>query len=205
MNFTVIRVLALPACIVFLSLLSSSHGASHHDAVPLKTERREARITLDDFLLIDQGARPFHFKDLTGKVVLVSFVYTSCTDVCPLITSAVGQVQSQLSATERAAVHLLSITTDPEIDSPGVLMAYAKRYKADFRNWSFLTGSMVELESVWKSFGVGVKRKGRGIVEHTPLTVLVDRHRRLRYAYIGPTPQSKLVLADLRALLAERE
>jgi protein SCO1/2 len=111
-------------------------------------------------------------------------------------------VQIGLSASERQRVHLLTITTDPEIDSPKVLAAYAKRYGADLANWSFLSGPASELKKVWKNFGVGVKRKGRGIVEHTPLTAVVDRDRDLRYIYIGPWPDPRQVLIDVRALLA---
>jgi len=56
---------------------------------------------------------------------------------------------------ERTEVQLLTITTDPEIDSPKVLRAYAKRYGAEFENWAFLTGDPAVLAQVWKNFGVG--------------------------------------------------
>jgi protein SCO1 len=119
-----------------------------------------------------------------------------------LITAAARQVQGGLSAAERKSVHLLTVTTDPEIDSPEILTAYAKRYGVEFANWSFLTGRESELKKVWKNFGVGVKRKGRGIIDHTPLTAIVDRNKQMRYVYIGPSPDPKRVLNDVRALLA---
>ncbi len=104
----------------------------------------------------------------------------------------------------RKQVHLLTVTTDPEIDAPKVLSAYGKRYGADFDNWSFLTGEVSALRKVWQNFGVGVKRKGRGLVDHTPLTAIVDQKRLMRFAYVGPSPDSKAVLRDVRALLLER-
>jgi cytochrome oxidase Cu insertion factor (SCO1/SenC/PrrC family) len=104
---------------------------------------------------------------------------------------------------ERKKVFLLTITTDPEIDSPKVLGNYGKRYGAEFTNWSFLTGDQSALQKVWKNFGVGVKRKGRGLVNHTPLTALVDRRGKMRVAYVGPSPDAKLVLRDVRQLLAQ--
>lgn len=194
----------LSLCIVLLILLSAAESATHDEPLRLSTERREVRLSVNDFTLVDQNARRFEFKSLSNKIVVISFAYTSCTDVCPLLTAAVRQVQSRLRAMERDNVYLLTITTEPEIDSPEIFAAYAKRYGAEFSNWSFLTGKVVELQQVWKNFGVQVNRRGRGIVEHTPLTVIVDRHKRMRYVYIGPSPDPNAVLADVDVLLNER-
>ncbi len=167
-------------------------------------ERRIASTPIADFRLIDEHGAPFAFADLSGRVVVVSFAYTSCPDVCPLLTASLRQVQDALSPEERREVQLLTVTTDPEIDQPKVLLAYGKRYGADFASWSFLTGAPAALQKVWRNFGVGVKRKGRGLVDHTPLTALVDRKKRLRFGYVGPSPARDAVLSDIRALLAER-
>ena len=167
-------------------------------------QRRVASTPIYDFRLIDERGTPFAFESLSGRVVVVSFIYTSCPDVCPLITSSLRQVQIGLSAEERQRVHLLTVTTDPEIDQPKVLLAYGKRYGADFSNWSFLTGDPAVLKTVWQNFGVGVKRKGRGLVDHTPLTAIVDRKNVLRFGYVGPSPNPHAVLSDIRALLGER-
>ncbi|MGH7795520.1 MAG: SCO family protein [Candidatus Binatia bacterium] len=196
------RVLQLVIFLLLVALMSPARGGPPHHQ-QLKIERREVRIPINDFTLTDQGARRFEFKNLSGKVVVVSFSYTSCSDVCPLITAAARQVQSGLSAAERDRIYLLTVTTDPEIDTPKVLTAYAQRYGAELANWSFLTGREAELKKIWKNFGVGVKRKGRGIVEHTPLTAIVDQSKQLRYVYIGPSPDPKRVLTDVRDLLAQ--
>ena len=170
----------------------------------LGAQRRIASTPINDFGLIDQRGAAFAFESLSGRVVVVAFVYTSCPDVCPLITASLRQVQVGLSAEERQKVHLLTVTTDPEIDQPKVLLAYGKRYSADFANWSFLTGEPAALKKVWQNFGVGVNRKGRGLVDHTPLTAIVDQKRLLRFGYVGPSPDPHAVLSDIRALLAER-
>jgi protein SCO1/2 len=111
-------------------------------------------------------------------------------------------VQQGLTEAEGKNVHLITVTTDPEIDSPEVLTAYAKRYNVEFANWSFLTGRESDLQKIWKNFGVGVKRRGRGLVDHTALTAIVDQKMQMRYVYIGPSPDPKQVLTDVRALLA---
>jgi len=195
----------LPGSLVVLflacTLLPAESWAHQIELKPV--ERREAKIPINDFTLVDQDARQFKFAQLAGRVVVVAFAYTTCPDVCPLLTAALRQVQSGLTREERKKVYLLTITTDPEIDGPKILAGYAKRYGADLTGWSFLTGDFTELQKVWQNFGVGVKRKGRGLVDHTPLTALIDRQGRMRVAYVGPAPDVKAVLKDVRALLAQ--
>ena len=194
---------ALVRFLIALLLVFGSRGAQSlaHEADLKTVQRREVHIPIDDFTLVDQNAREFKFSQLAGRVVVVAFAYTTCPDVCPLLTAALRQVQSGLTLEERKRVFLLTITTDPEIDSPKVLAGYAKRYGADLATWSFLAGDPAALQKVWKNFGVGVKRKARGLVDHTPLTAVVDRQGRLRLAYVGPAPDPKVVLKDVRALL----
>ena len=194
-------------CAIGLALLLSSTSLAGAASAPHSVtlvERRQVNLPIDDFTLTDQAGNSFQFKTLRGKVVVVAFAYTTCADVCPLITAALRQVQSKLSVDERKASYLLTVTTDPEIDSPKVLAGYAKRYGAELDGWSFLTGSETALKSVWKNFGVGVKRKGRGLLDHTPLTAIVDRHGVLRFAFISPSPDVAVVLKDIRSLLTER-
>jgi protein SCO1/2 len=131
-------------------------------------------------------------------------VYTTCPDICPLITSGMRLVQESLKPKERESVFLLSITTDPEIDTPQVLKSYAARYKVDFSNWSLITRDVQSLALVWKVFGVKVERKGRGLVNHTSLTGLIDKNGVMRFAYYGASPDPKIMLQDLRTLLAPR-
>lgn len=192
------------AVAVLLLATGFSKAASWaHEAQLKPVERREAQIAIGDFILIDQNSQQFKFSQVAGRVVVVSFAYTTCPDVCPLLTAALRQVQSGLSADEGKKVFFLTITTDPEIDTPPVLAGYAKRYGADLANWAFLTGEPVALQKVWKNFGVGVKRKGRGLVDHTPLTAVIDRQGKMRLAYVGPAPDVKVVLRDVRRLLGQ--
>ena len=192
-------------CLLVLALSISSVAvqAVAHEVQQKTVERRAVVIPINEFTLVDQNSKEFQFSRLTGRVVVVAFTYTTCPDVCPLITAALRQVQVGLTPDERKKVFLLSITTDPEIDSPKVLLGYGKRYGADSSNWSFLTGDQAALQKVWKNFGVAVKRQARGLVDHTPLTAVVDRHGKMRVAYVGPAPDAKLVLRDVRGLLAQ--
>ncbi len=190
--------------VIALVFLSGSHAVAHHPSLNSKAGkavRREMNLPISDFSLTDQSGRPFHFQTIRGKLVVLSFVYTTCPDACPLITSSLRRIQTDLRASETRSVYFLSITTDPEIDSPQVLKSYGERYGVDFSNWSLLTGEEKELSSVWKAFGVKVERKARGLVDHTTLTVLVDEKGVMRFAYHGTSPDPKVILQDLRALL----
>ena len=190
--------------VVLLGLLAGwTRDGVAAEARQLSAQRRIARIQINEFALIDQNSARFEFKNLATKVAVVAFAYTTCPDVCPFITASLRQVQLGLSEQERKQVQLITVTTDPEIDSPKVLTAYAKRYGAEFDNWVFLTGDLITLRKVWRNFGVGVERKGRGLIDHTPLTAIVDQKKILRFAYIGPSPEPKAVLTDVRSILTE--
>lgn len=164
-------------------------------------ERREVRIPVEDFTLTDQASRPFKSQSLRGKVAIIAFAYTTCPDVCPFITAAMRQIQEGLKGEERALTYFVTVTTDPEIDTPKVMAAYAKRYGVDPANWAFVTGEEAALKMVWKNFGVGVQRKARGLIDHTTLTAVVDRNGTMRIAYIGASPDPKAILQDVRKLL----
>jgi protein SCO1 len=155
------------------------------------------------FVLLNQEGNRFDSTTLRGKVVVLNFVFTTCTDVCPLFTANFAQLQRTLK-NEHANVFLVSITTDPEVDSPNVLKSYAQRYGADFQNWAFLTGSESQLKQVWKGFDVRVIKKGRGLVQHTSLTTVIDRQGTRRFNFFGEKWQLKDLLRDTSALLEEK-
>src|SRR5215472_18213339 len=133
-----------------------------------------------DFVLLNQDGNRFDSTTLRGKVVVLNFIFTTCTDVCPLFTANLAQFQRTLKS-DTGNVFFVSITTDPEVDSPKVLKSYGQRYGADFQNWTFLTGSEAQLQQVWKGFDVRVIKKGRGLVQHTSLTTVIDRQGTRRF------------------------
>ncbi len=200
-GFTVLMILWATGCLVLGGwLVVKAHhpasGSKAHEAV-----RRKVNLPIPDFSLTNQRGEPFEFKTLRGKVLLLSFVYTTCPDVCSLVTISMTSVQKGLSEKEQKSVYLLSITTDPEVDKPEVLRSYAERHQVDFTNWSLLTGNAQQLAFVWKAFGIKVLRKARGLVSHTSLTVLMDKEGIVRFTYDGSSPDTKVILKDLRTLL----
>lgn len=138
-----------------------------------------------DFVLVDQDNRGFDSKQLRGKVVALNFIFTTCTDVCPIFTANLAQLQRKLNDRYGSELFFVSVTTDPEVDSAAVLKAYAGRYGVDLKNWAFLTGSEAQLKPVWEGFSIRVIKKGRGLVQHTSLTTVIDRQGVRRNNYWG--------------------
>jgi protein SCO1/2 len=140
---------------------------------------------------------------LRGKAVLVTFVYTTCPDVCPLFTAKFVEIQRQLKKIPVDNYFLLTITVDPEVDSPKVLKSYGQRFGADFRSWAFLTGDKDDLSKAWKAFGMTVQRRARGLVAHTELTTLIDPNGIRRINYFGHKWSTEEALKDIAALAEE--
>lgn len=168
---------------------------------PAEMARAQVGTPAPGAILIDQDGRRFSLKELRGKGVLVAFIYTSCHHVCPLIYDSVGAVQKRLLSEGVRDVRSVFVTVDPEIDTPEVLRAYAARRGADLATTVFLTGDEAELRAAWDGFGIKVKRLGRGLVDHPPLTFLVDARGVVRYRYVGAVLDSDAVIADLRNVL----
>ncbi|WP_437870618.1 SCO family protein [Sorangium sp. So ce363] len=118
--------------------------------------------------LVDQHGRAHRFYDglLRGRKVLINFAFTSCKGVCPTMTANLARVQALLRARGQA-VTMLTITVDPENDTPAALKEYAAKFKAG-EGWYFLTGTPENVAAVLKRLGGQVKRPD----EHT-MTLLV--------------------------------
>lgn len=160
--------------------------------------RTDVAIEAPSCALIDQDGRPFVLRNLRGKAVLLTFVYTSCPDVCPLIVRAVSVVQQRVNEHGPGDLMAVFVTTDPEVDTPDVLKAYATRRGVDLSSAVFLTGSPEQLRAVWHAFGVKVTRLARGLVNHTPLTVLIDARGVIRHRYLGGILEPETLAADGR-------
>ncbi|HXG50238.1 MAG TPA: SCO family protein [candidate division Zixibacteria bacterium] len=204
-TWSVSRRLGLVLALAAAQSLASPAGA-HVPIVPKKDgpARRIVHVPVPDLELVDQDGKPFRFASLRGKIVVVSFIFATCPDVCPLLTAKLAGIQRALGSSGGDAVRLLSITTDPERDTPELLKAYGANYRADFERWRFLTGNRAQLAATWKAFGVTVTRSAGGQIRHTAITSLIDERGIRRVDYYTDRWREKDVLGDISWLRSHR-
>ena len=153
------------------------------------------------FTLISQDNKPVSLADFRGKVVAVSFIYTGCPDICPLLTQKMVDVQDALGEKFGAKIAFISISFDPERDTPEVLKDYAQFWGAKPEGWSFLTGSLEAVRDVTRRYGVFFAKKEDGSVEHSQLTTLIDADGRMRVQYLGARFDPDEFRRDLMSLV----
>ena len=151
--------------------------------------------------LMTQDGQRLSLKELRGKVVAVTFIYASCADTCPLLTAKMAGLQAALGADFGPKVFFLSITVDPERDTPAVLQRYAQAHGANLVGWAFLTGTPAEIRQVARRYGIYYRKTARGDVDHTFLTSLVDQSGTLRVQYLGVRFDPDELLRDLQTLV----
>lgn len=156
-----------------------------------------------EFSLTAQDGRRVSLVGLRGKVVAVTFIYASCADTCPLLTGKMAAIQRMLGEDFGRDVAFVSITVDPERDTPEVLARYARAHRANPAGWAFLTGPADEIAGVELRYGVFARKAGDGSVDHTFLTSLVDRRGILRVQYLGFRFDREEFLGDVRTLMRE--
>jgi protein SCO1/2 len=156
-----------------------------------------------ELALVDQSGQPLTLTALRGQVVLLTFTYSTCADICPLITAAMVTLQQRLTTAERQQVFFLSVTAQPDVDTPAVLSSYAHRLGVDLASWAFVTGPPPAVQAVWQAFGLTVKRRAKGVVDHPAWTFLIDREGMVRYRYLGSLLEVETMLEDMRHTLVK--
>ena len=170
---------------------------------------------VEDFALTNQNAQAVSLADLRGHVWVADVIFTRCAGPCPKMTRQMKQLQDALPAASDA--RLVSLTTDPDYDTPPVLTTYAQRFGADPKRWMFLTGTKqqiahlvtdsLKLSAVAK--GAQAQQSPNDLFIHSTIFILVDKRARLRGVFettgqgIDPLQVKAQILAGVRRL--ERE
>lgn len=195
-------------------------------------EKLEVYGRVPDFALTERSGRRITLADLLGKVWVVNFFYTECTETCPLQSANMARLQADLSG--EPDVRLVSISVDPEHDTPEVLAEYANRFGADPDRWLFLTGPKDAIYRLAiEGFRLGVVEPGekaqrvpdegwawlgpplawahpvpnaeRAPLIHSSRFVLVDRGAQIRGYYHGTDWEAlERLRPNVRILLGEK-
>jgi protein SCO1/2 len=146
----------------------------------LASKPLEVGAQVPDFSLIDQAKQRVTLSSLAGKVVAINFIYTRCAlpQFCLRVSNNFGVLQKRFQKELGRDLVLLTITFDPERDTPDVLATYAAQWKADPKTWHFLTGPINDVRKVCALFGVEYF-PDEGLMNHSLRTALVDRQGRI--------------------------
>ena len=117
--------------------------------------------------VVTQDGKPLRFYDdlIKGKIVLVSFMYTTCADLCPVTTSRLAALQEKLGDAMGRDIFFISVSVDPEHDTPEMLKAFADAFDAG-PGWQFLTGKPSDISQITEKFGDRSSEPGRGLQDH---------------------------------------
>jgi protein SCO1/2 len=153
-----------------------------------------------DLALRDQTGRLVRLSQQRGRFVLVTFLYTNCPDVCPLIASNLNTALRELGP-RRREVRVLAVSVDPKGDTPTAVRAYARAHRL-VPQFRYLIGTAPELRRVWRRYDVFAVARKPELVDHVAYTVLVDREGNRRVVYDSQV-KAQQVVHDLRVLLKE--
>ncbi|MBF6568750.1 MAG: SCO family protein [Candidatus Binataceae bacterium] len=156
---------------------------------------------LPPIALSDQHGTRLTLASLKGKPVLIDFVYASCHLECPVLTSKFRLIANALGSELGNKITLVSITLDPEHDTPAVLLRYAKAEGAPASGWLFLTGAPAAIDQELALFRIKRMREPGGAIGHVAAAFLLgpDGHQIRQYDALQVSP--KTVVADIRNAL----
>ncbi|MGD1156195.1 MAG: SCO family protein [Terriglobia bacterium] len=161
-----------------------------------------------DFQLINQDGKRIHLHQYRGKALLLTFIYTRCPlpNYCPLMSRNFAKILDELrrDPSLAASTHLLSVSIDPEYDTPAILRSYGLEWAGKspgdlFKQWEFASGAPEQVRKVAGFFGASYWTD-RGQIVHLLVTALVGPDGKVRKLYPGNQWQPADVLSDLRSL-----
>ncbi|MEH7109464.1 SCO family protein [Bacillus sp. JJ1764] len=157
-----------------------------------------------NFSATSQENKPVELKNFKGKIWIADFIFTSCVDVCPPMTSNMLKLQKMVKEEKLKNVEFVSFSVDPTVDTPNKLTTYAQQFRVDFKNWTFLTGYSQEfIEDFAKTnFKTFVKKPDTGNqVIHQTYIYLVGPDGHIKKSYDGyKNVQYDEMIHDIKAL-----
>lgn len=161
--------------------------------------------TLPNYPFTNQYEKDFELDDYRGQVLVLTFIYTRCPlpDFCPRMSMHFRSAYEAIKKDEEAPDNwqFLTITFDPEHDTPEVLRNYSKAYSYDPKKWTFATGKIIDIDAITEQFGLTFSRSEVSPTDwdHNLRTVIVDPHGTIHKIYIGNTWTPDTLVQDLKA------
>lgn len=151
-------------------MTDKSNAQSQDENSPLPNSVYNLQVSVEDQFGEFKGLDQY-----IGKPVLVTMFYASCPHVCPMLISTIKLTESKLSAEERADLRVLTISIDPERDTPEKLRETMERHSVDSSRWSLVRPQQADLRTIAGVFGIRYKQLADGEFNHTTRIILLDR------------------------------
>jgi cytochrome oxidase Cu insertion factor (SCO1/SenC/PrrC family) len=212
---TALAALAALAAVTACGTATAGHDGQAGQAASVQQRQAEANPDLDpgtplggtaapDFRLTNQFGQQVSLSAFRGKVVILAFIDSECTTICPLTTVSMLEAR-QLLGRAGQDVQLLGIDANPDATAVSDVMAYSRAHEM-VNQWDFLTGSLAQLHAVWKAYGIYVQIQS-GQVDHTPALFVINQRGQeeevylttMAYASVGQSAQ--ILAAEASRLL----
>jgi protein SCO1/2 len=158
---------------------------------------------LPEYNFTNHLGQPFSTEQFKGQAVAITFIFTRCPlpNFCPRMSSNFEEVQKQLLSAHPAFTNwrLVTISFDPDFDTPVILKAYAERFHADPAHWSFVTGKSSDIAAIAGQFGETFWKDETGMINHNLRTVVLDTAGRVKNIYTGNAWKPEELIQDLTA------
>jgi protein SCO1/2 len=156
------------ACFLLIVITAAVFPVGSAQAESKKYKRSVEKYTIPDVVLVNQDGKKVRLASLVDseQPVIVDFIYGTCTTICPVLSAGFVNLQAKLGPSSQN-VRLVSITIDPENDTPKVMKEYLKRFRAK-PGWDFLTGSRADIDAVMRAFNAYIPDK----MSHYPLNLI---------------------------------
>ncbi len=188
--------LAMFVVAIYGSYVAARHLRSENEAmvgpaIPIASPTTKPKgPPLTSFMLTDQDGKPFDSRSLDGKVWVASYFFVNCPGTCWRLNQALQAIQAEKPGSE---VRYVSITCDPENDTPEALKTYAQHFKADPAKWTFVTGPLDLVQRIGQDiFQISVAK-----ASHTDRACVVDRQGKVRGRFLLTDPQQVELLKKL--------
>jgi protein SCO1/2 len=156
---------------------------------------------LPDYHFTNQLGEAFSTAQFKGRALAITFLFTRCPfpNFCPLMANNFAEVQKNLLAMPHGPDnwHLLTISFDPEFDTPAVLQRYAEVHDADPKRWTFATGALADVTAIGEQFGLTFWKEQTGIISHNLRTVVIDASGRVQKIFIGNDWKPEDLVAEM--------
>jgi protein SCO1/2 len=174
-----------------------------HDATSTMSRRKYVREGdyIPNFAMIDQNGFFLQMRELRGQAFVLNFIFTRCqaATMCPASTTRMSELQEMARDADLEDLHFVTITFDPEFDSPGILRQYAKGYGLESDNFHLLTATQELVDDLLRQFGI-LTMEEDGTINHTMATLLVDANGRVAFRKEGSKWTTKEFLKEAKEL-----